>query len=106
MPAKTDRSCKLVRDDVEGLMILTITQGSGKKKRRDFYRVERNPNAPRCFTLHKLVHEGEDPVLYDVNADAGTCDCIGHEQWQHCKHLDAIKTLLEVGKLMTSPEYD
>jgi hypothetical protein len=45
---------------------------------------------------------------YDVGllADGEACDCVGHERWGHCKHVDALKLLVECGKLPAVPHGD
>lgn len=99
MPAtKKQRSCKLVRED--GFDIIVITETTGTRKKTDYYRLEKNLNAPGAWRLHKLTHE-EQPVMYDVLLDGerSTCDCIGHEQYRHCKHCESLLALAAAGKL-------
>lgn len=106
MPAARLRTCKLIRDDESGADILAITQSrivrGVEVKSRDFYRVENNPNARWAFRLHKLVHEGEDPTVYDVliDGDNSSCDCIGFTQYgRPCKHITSVSALIEARKL-------
>jgi len=73
------------------------------------YRVEEFAcDGGRGFTLRKLAG-GSDPTTesYDVflpfeeTADAGfaweTCDCHGFERFGHCKHVDAIRAIVDRG---------
>ncbi len=106
--AKTPRrTCRLTRDGDQ--VILQVTEVKGRKTTRDFYRVEVNPNAPKCYRLHKLVHSDESPVVYDVDLRGKTCDCAwgtyregregGEEVPKFCRHIDGLLTLTEAGKL-------
>ncbi len=48
-----------------------------------------------------LVGADGDAAVYHVLLDGrrSSCDCPGHERYGYCKHLDAVRTLLEHGQL-------
>jgi hypothetical protein len=53
-----------------------------------------------AFRLEKFSHQGGE--VYDVNLcpDGDHCDCKGHLRWgTSCKHIGALRTLKEAGKL-------
>lgn len=90
MPATKQRSCRLVHED--GLDILVIREVKDRKEQTDYYRLERNRNAPAAFRLHKMVHSDEDEKVYDVllDGDASHCDCIGFDQYGYCRHVESL----------------
>jgi hypothetical protein len=58
----------------------------------------------RGFELDKFQTEAvdADEQTYHVHLDAqlgDSCTCKGHTYRSKCKHLDAVKTLLRLGKL-------
>jgi hypothetical protein len=81
--------------------VLKVTVG----KEDNYYRVEPIPSDwGRAFAVVK-VGIGEPDVTYHVNLDdqQDTCDCLGHERWGHCKHVDGLKTLIARGELCEGP---
>lgn len=86
---------------------LIITVGEGERAQEYGYWVDRlaHPDASaRAVRMTKFTatrREGE-PDSYDVVAipsGAGSCECKGFLRWQHCKHLDALVTLLVSSRL-------
>ena len=89
---KPERRCKLLRDGV-GALTLTVTVD----KKLDAYALaEIGADDGRGFELSK-----NDGTVYHVNTNGmmSTCDCKGHQRWQHCKHVDALLALQVAGKL-------
>ena len=93
-----------VSDDfspVAGVLVLhTDTATSG-------YTVTEFPTGwtGRGFTLRKLP-QGSDPTeeAYSVFCNparplAASCTCKGHQRFDHCKHADAVASLIENGWL-------
>jgi hypothetical protein len=50
--------------------------------------------------------DGDDVYHVLLNGEDGrdSCDCMGHERWGHCRHVEALKTLQAQGKLPALPE--
>jgi hypothetical protein len=104
MPSRTISQTAKILTGEGGELILRITTKTGSRVQRtvtDHYRLERNPNAPGAWRLHKQVFEGEEPKLYDVclSGDYPSCDCLGSEDEGNCKHRKALQALYDAGKL-------
>src|SRR5215510_3340267 len=57
--------------------------------------------AVRCFRLSKIILPADLPGNYDVvvEGNGGRCECKGFLRHHHCKHVDALRVLLERGAL-------
>ncbi len=93
------RTCFLVDDDDLGLLLRITERFPRKEDQVTWYQLARNPNDNQAWNLLKLVHSDEDWVGYDVHLQDKTCDCMGGTAHGHCKHLEALLTLREEGKL-------
>lgn len=50
----------------------------------------------RAFRLTKFPEYGDDSYTVCLEeTGAATCDCKGHAAYGHCKHADALRTLLD-----------
>jgi hypothetical protein len=47
-----------------------------------------------CRLAKENDTEGEGP--YDVELVNGACHCRGNLRWGHCKHVDAVRKLVEL----------
>ncbi len=81
--------------------ILIIKEVTGRKERIDYYRLERNPAARYAFRCFKMVHEDEEPIVYDtlIDGDSSICTCIGFEQYGYCRHVESLTALIDAGKI-------
>ena len=72
--------------------VLTIDQG--KKTQRYWLTV----NSQEDFTLRKwMAPESDQPgELYTINTRRKTCTCKGNTYHGHCKHVDAVRKLIEL----------
>jgi hypothetical protein len=57
------------------------------------------------FQLKKCAGDGAETYHVNVSHDhlSDSCDCIGHERHRHCKHSDAVRVLIQQGKLPAPP---
>jgi hypothetical protein len=56
----------------------------------------------RCFRLSKIIAPDDGgPDHYDVcfEGEGARCECKGFLRHSHCKHVDALRALLERGSL-------
>jgi hypothetical protein len=54
----------------------------------------------RYFLVQKIVPDGlEPPYLVSLAGEERSCDCQGHRRYGHCKHADALATLIADGRL-------
>ena len=95
--AKLARSARL-GTEFNGVRAMLLTVG----KLQTGYYLSRIPaDFGEAFRMEKFACDGGD--VYDVNLDAATgnhtCTCKGGTYHGHCKHIDALKTLREAGKL-------
>jgi hypothetical protein len=53
------------------------------------------------FLLEKMAPEGDEPESYDVKVSGrdGLCGCKGHARHGHCKHVQSLQALVNLGKL-------
>src|SRR4051794_33696313 len=95
---KPTRSCRLM--NIDGRLVLVIVmQHSARRAEEKFYHLTRLPADCGCaFELHQSEPDGGE--IYHVSLDGhGSCDCKGHLQWSHCKHLDCLKKLHELERI-------
>lgn len=85
--------------------VLTITVPKGRKAVVTRYSLERfATDFGEGFRLTKFPDEpltdGQD-AANDVllSPDGNTCDCRGFVRWAHCKHLEAVLKLHELGRI-------
>ena len=53
-----------------------------------------------CFLVEKIVPDGLEPsYLVSLAGAERSCDCQGHRRYRHCKHADALATLIADGRL-------
>jgi len=50
------------------------------------------------FSVEKIGGT-EGPYHVNIDANNKTCDCKGHSRHNHCKHVDGLAKLIQVGKL-------
>lgn len=91
---------------VNGNYALAMTIGEGEKAKRFCYFLE--PIAADFglgFRFEKFIQdqvEGE-PSEYAVNIDLQhghhSCECRGFQRWHHCKHVEALVSLIRCGKI-------
>jgi hypothetical protein len=91
-----------VSDAIHGVRTLVITQDGD----RTFYDLkEIGVDFGRGFRVDKCAEgtgSDRDSSGYDVHLDAqlgDSCTCKGHTYKGKCKHVDSIKTLVNLGKL-------
>ncbi len=105
MPTKMKQTGRITEDEDLGTVLVistTETTREGERTRREYYLLQPNPNSPHAFRIMKLVHSDEpQDVVYDVmlRGEHKGCDCPGHLQHSHCKHLNALLALRRAGKL-------
>lgn len=103
MPGTKQRAKPLVTHvlhDVDGTPVLEIRVERPRSMRSDYYAVARSPSDfGRAARLTKI---GSDGSAYGVCLeDAGTthCGCRGHAAYGRCRHVEALRWLLERGAL-------
>ncbi len=91
---------------VNGTVALHMTVGTGEKAKHFGYYVSRIPaDFGLGFHFEKFETEKEEgkDSEYDVNIDMQTgrhtCTCNGHTYCGHCKHVEALVSLIRAGKL-------
>jgi hypothetical protein len=94
---------------VNGNFAIALFIGEGAKAKRYCYYLEPIPaDFGLGFRLEKFSNEVEEgePSEYHVNIDPQhghhTCECMGHQRWHHCKHVEALVSLLASGKIPTN----
>jgi hypothetical protein len=99
---KPTRTCKLT--EIEGHTTLSIVLDHGKRLEVDYYHVK--PLASdfgRAVRLVKFTgcREAGQADHYDILVDGeqSSCECKGHQRWGHCKHMDCLRKLVELGRL-------
>lgn len=78
---------------------------------------------PTCFWVRPIPHDfgqaafllekyetqcrGEDDKAYNVllAGQQSSCECLGHMRWGHCRHVEALQKLLDLGKLQPAEGY-
>jgi hypothetical protein len=90
-----------VSDEVNGLRALALTTGGATVS---YYLKEIPVDFGRGFQLDKFYTEGagEDDRTYHVHLDkelGDSCTCKGFVYRSKCKHVDALKTLVALGKV-------
>jgi hypothetical protein len=94
------RTAKLMQ--LGNVEVLALTTG----KETVFYRLESLlADAGRGFRLVKADRGNGPEETYDVLLDGqfSTCECKGFLRWNHCKHVESLSALCEVGKLPAAP---
>jgi hypothetical protein len=90
-----------VRDAVNGLRALALTKDGATVS---YYLKEIPVDFGRGLQLDKFYTEGvgEDDRTYHVHLDkelGDSCTCRGFIYRSRCKHVDALKTLVALGKV-------
>lgn len=90
-----------ISDAVDGLRALALTKDGATV---NYYLKEIAVDFGRGFQLDKFYTEGagEDDRTYHVHLDkelGDSCTCKGFVFRSKCKHVDALKTLVAVGKV-------
>ena len=93
---KPARFCKLVRQGAD--TVLVIRQARPRSADLiDAYTLEPIPSDfGRGLLLHK--HDGQSYAV-NLSGPDSTCDCKGHTQHGHCKHVESLLALQQRGKL-------
>jgi len=98
---KASRSIRLlVSLNAEGQnAVIQITVG----KLTERYTVSRIPSD---WGMGFELLKSRDGETYHVNldGDSKTCDCKGHSRHNHCKHVDGLAKLDQLGKLTDTPQ--
>jgi hypothetical protein len=51
------------------------------------------------FEFTKLDNSDSYAVNIDMGSGKHTCTCLGNERWNHCKHVDCLVQLMELGRI-------
>jgi hypothetical protein len=104
VPSKSNRTrpTRVLRYDIM-TAALTIMVTTGKRVVEATYSLERiGSDFGDGYKLTKHVgHPGDECDIYHVNlSDEGsTCDCKGASRHGHCKHIDAVRKIRELGMI-------
>jgi hypothetical protein len=87
----------LVTPDGQTDGVISITRGRDTAD----YLLAPLPSGPvRYFLVQKIGRDGmEPPYFVSLAGDERSCDCQGHRRYGHCKHADALATLIAAGRL-------
>jgi hypothetical protein len=90
-----------IGDAVDGLRLLALTKDGETKS---YYLKEIPVDFGRGFQLDRFHSEeaNEDERQYHVHLDkelGNSCTCKGYVYSSKCKHVDALKTLVALGKV-------
>lgn len=104
---RAEKPVRTLRHQCEGNRhVLTIMVPKSRKTVVTRYTLERlTTDFGEGFRLAKLpdepLTERQDAANYDVllSADGNACDCRGYTRWKHCKHLEAVLKLRELGRI-------
>jgi hypothetical protein len=77
--------------------IVEITVG----KETDFYFVDKVPSDfGTAFKLEKCNYDGNDTTYHTLlDGQRSSCECKGYLRHHHCKHIDGLTALVQLGKL-------
>lgn len=103
---KPGRSLRLLPTE-EAAVCVEITQPRGQRRETSRYWIDAIPSDwGRAFLVEKQGDGSQPNEEYHVlieNAQDGSCECLGFLRWGHCKHLAAVRKLLELGQLGGQP---
>src|SRR5262245_55185302 len=93
---KPERFCKIVHQDGKAVLVIRVKL-SKTREQTDTYTLE---PIPSDFG-HGLLLNKQDGSSYAVllSGPDSTCDCKGHTQHGHCKHVESLLALQQRGKL-------
>src|SRR5262249_27258132 len=87
----------LVTPDGQTHGVVSITRG---RDTADYLLAPVPDHAARDFLLARVVDGVLEPAYHVSLARGGrSCSCIGHQRYRHCKHADALATLIADGRL-------
>ncbi len=87
-----------------GEVAVRIREVGPRSEREDWYYVAVLPSAWGFATAwEKWTSSGGEGTVYQTNVGdndgPATCDCLGFQKHQHCRHLEATAALLAAGVL-------
>ena len=91
-----ERFCKIVHQDGKAVLVIRVRL-SKTREQTDAYTLE---PIPSDFGRGLLLLK-QDGTSYAVllSGPDSTCDCKGHTQHGHCKHVESLLALQQRGKL-------
>ena len=94
-PARRIRLCLPPFEGNPGVVQVTVG-----KQTADYYCWPRPSDFGAAFELQKFGTQGGEHyhVLLGENG-RHSCECLGFQRWNHCKHADGLAALQQAGKL-------